>query len=130
FVFMPLLLITWSAHTLVHDISQQAYIHATFAATNLVMTAYACIALIGIRTIGIDLAANIRDFIYRPVTAAPREPEAPHWATALYVGSSVPEEIAQKGPLAVALAARDRLENGRQLLLDGELRDLDPLLTK
>ncbi len=108
FVTMPLLLIGWSTWTLMRDIGEQAYIHAAFAGTNLVMTAFACVAFVGMRNILVDIAVNLRDFVFRPVSPRPSAPRVPYWASVLYVGSSVPEEVDRSAPLAVALAAQDR----------------------
>jgi hypothetical protein len=34
--------------------------------------------------------------------------EVPHWASVIYVGSSIPEEVERSAPLAVSLAAQDQ----------------------
>jgi hypothetical protein len=112
FVVLPLLLIAWSGYTLTRDIQEEAYYHGVFAAVNLLATAFACVFLMGLRGMVIDIIANIYEYVRRPVEQKPAEPEAPYWASVLYVGSSVPEAIEQTGPLAVALAAQDRFEMG------------------
>jgi len=113
FVTMPLLLTGWSLWTLARDIDEEAYVHGAFAGVNFVMTLYACVALVGLWNIVVDTWISLRDFVYRPVAQAPAEPSVPHWASVLYVGSSVPEEVDRSAPLAVALAAQDRFENGQ-----------------
>ena len=110
FIVFPLLLVAWSAYTLANDIEHRHYVHGTFAGMNLVMTAYACFTFVGIRAILGDIFVNLRDFVYRPVPAPKQEKEVAHWASILFVGSSVPEEIERSAPLAVALAAEDRFE--------------------
>lgn len=113
FVVLPLVLIVWSGRTLYDDINDRAYIHGAFAAANLVMTAYACVAFVGLRNIMVDIAMNIRAFVYRPAPERPPAPSIPHWATVLYVGSSVPEDLPRRAPQAVALAAHDRFKHVR-----------------
>jgi len=114
FLLMPLLLIAWSGRTLLDDISDRAYIHGTFAAANLLMTAYALVVFVGVRNIGVDIVINIRGFLYKaPKPQLAATAQVPHWASVLYVGSSIPEEIVRSGPLAVALAAQDRFKTNR-----------------
>lgn len=108
FLVMPLLLVAWSGRTLVTDVDNRSYIHGAFAALNMAAATYACIAFIGLRNIAADLAINIRDFVYRPVGPRPSTANVPHWASVLYVGSSIAEEVERSAPLAVALAAQDR----------------------
>jgi cellulose synthase/poly-beta-1,6-N-acetylglucosamine synthase-like glycosyltransferase len=108
YVLVPLLLVAWSAHTLGNDWDKRAYIHGGFAALNATMAAYACIALIGLHNIVVDVFMNLRSFVYRPVKPRPASAELPYWASVLYVGGAVPEEIERNAPLAVALAAEDR----------------------
>jgi hypothetical protein len=57
---------------------------------------------------------NLRAFIYRPVTVRQSAPEVPHWASVLFVGSSVAEEVERSAPLAVSLAAQDRFRERPQ----------------
>jgi cellulose synthase/poly-beta-1,6-N-acetylglucosamine synthase-like glycosyltransferase len=109
FVVMPLLLIGWSAWTLRLDIQQQNYMHGAFSGTNLILTGYACIAFVGVRPILADIFVNLRAFIYKPTKATPPVQHVPHWASVLYIGSSVPEEVTRSAPLAVALAAQDQV---------------------
>ena len=93
----------------------------------MLMTLYAVVALVGLGNIIVDVGVNIRDFIYRPVaTKAPAE-SVPHWASVLYVGSSVAEEIERSASLAVALAAHDRFANGQQAGDEGREFDLELL---
>lgn len=127
FIIVPLLLIGWSARTLVHDIDTRAYIHGAFAAANMLLTAYACVAFVGIRNMIVDLFVDVRNFMYR--TEKPRQQEAkvPHWASVLYVGSSVIEEIERNAPLAVSLAAHDRFANGGHGLITTDMFN-DPRL--
>ncbi|MEO8538677.1 MAG: glycosyltransferase family 2 protein [bacterium] len=108
FVIVPLLLIIWSGRTLTHDIQTHAYIHGSFAAANLLMTAYACVALVGLHNMVVDVFMNLRAFVYRPVTPGVPRIEVPHWASVIYVGSSIPEEVERSAPLAVSLAAQDQ----------------------
>jgi hypothetical protein len=112
FVIMPLLLMAWSGRTLLRDIDNRAYIHGTFAGLNLVLSAYACMVLVGLRAIAVDIAINLREFVYKPVKSKPSEAEVPHWASVIYVGSSVPEETERSASLAVALAAQDQFGLG------------------
>ncbi|OAI41988.1 hypothetical protein AYO38_03410 [bacterium SCGC AG-212-C10] len=109
FVVMPLLLAGWSAWTLRLDVQQHHYIHGAFSFTNLIMTLYACLAFVGMGNIVADIAVNLREFIYKPVRQTPSIPDVPHWASVLYIGSSVPEEVLRSAPLAVALAAQDQV---------------------
>jgi cellulose synthase/poly-beta-1,6-N-acetylglucosamine synthase-like glycosyltransferase len=122
---IPLVLIVWSARTLVHDIDGRAYIHGSFAGVNLLATTYACLALVGFRNIIVDFAVNVRDFVLRPIRTTPTISEVPHWAAVLYVGSSIPEEVERSASLAVALAAQDRFIAGRPLASEGEPFDFD-----
>jgi hypothetical protein len=49
--------------------------------------------------------------VYRPVEAKVEMEQAPHWASVLYVGSSLADEAPPSAsPLAVALAAQDRYD--------------------
>lgn len=112
FVIMPLLLAGWSGRTLLRDIDNRAYIHGTFAGLNLFLSAYACMVLVGLRTIVVDIAVNLREFVYKPLKSKPRGADVPHWASVIYVGSSVPEETERSASLAVALAAQDQFGLG------------------
>jgi len=125
-VLTPLLLVGWSGWTLVHDLDNRAYTHGIFAATNMLMTAYAVVALMGLGNVIVDISVNVRDFIYRPVKSKPQATSVPHWASVLYVGSSVAEEIERGASLAVALAAHDRFANGKADFEGGQF-DLDLL---
>lgn len=127
FVLVPLLLIGWSGRTLVHDIDTRAYIHGAFAAANMLLTAYGCIAFVGVRNIFVDIFVNVRDFMYRTEKPKPSEAKVPHWASVLYVGSNVIEEIERNAPLAVSLAARDRFANGGHGLITTDMFN-DPRL--
>lgn len=111
FILVPLLLIGWSARTLAHDIETGARIHGAFAAANLIAAAYACAALVGVHNMVVDVFMNLKGFVYRPVPNESAPLEVPHWASVLYVGGAVPEEIERSGPLAVSLAAQDRFAN-------------------
>ncbi|HEX5140850.1 MAG TPA: glycosyltransferase family 2 protein, partial [Dehalococcoidia bacterium] len=113
---VPLLLIAWSAHTLIRDVSEQTYYHGAFAAFNLVMTAYGLLVLVGIGGILIDVLVNLKDFVQRPPKPKPQTPEKPHWVSALYVGSALPEELERSAPLAAALAAQDRFDTERDAI--------------
>ena len=112
FIVIPLLLVAWSGWTLLRDLDEQAYVHGAFAGVNMLLAAYACLAFIGARNVVIDLVVDLRDFVVRPVQTPQASPEVPHWASVLYVGSSLPEEVERNAPLAVALAAQDRFANG------------------
>ncbi len=109
FIVVPVLLIVWSARTLVMDLDTGAYTHGAFAAANLFMTLYAVLAFIGPRAMLVDLFVNAKAFVYRPAKPVQQRREVPHWATVLYVGSSVAEEVERSAPLAVALAAHDQV---------------------
>jgi hypothetical protein len=108
FVVIPVFLIAWSGRTLAHDIQSGAFIHGTFAAANLLMTAYACVALVGPHNMVVDAFMNLKAFVYRPVVPKAPRVEVPHWASVIYVGSSIPEEVERSAPLAVSLAAQDQ----------------------
>ena len=112
YVLVPLLLIAWCAYTLHRDLLDHAYPHAVFATTNLMLTAYACIAFVGLMHLPGDILRNIREFMYKP--ARPASPSEPvhHWASVLYVGSSLPEETDYSSTVAMALAAEDQFKNG------------------
>jgi hypothetical protein len=105
---LPLVLIGWSARTLYHDINNELWVHGTFAAINLLMTTYACVVLVGIPGILIDIFMSIREFLYRDNKKTEDAVDVPYWASVLYVGASVPEEIERHSAVAVALAAEDR----------------------
>jgi len=126
FVTLPLVLIAWSLRTLLRDIDERNYTHGAFAAANLLMTAYACVAFVGVRSMLVDIAVNTREFIYRPVKTEAQDRRVPHWASVLYVGSSVPEEVERAAPLAVSLAAMDRFGNEEEVTTAAEriARDL------
>jgi len=115
FVLLPVILVAWSGRTLATDIDNRAYIHGAFAGTNLLMGAYACVAFVGLRSIVVDIGVALRDFVYRPVRPSAPQREVPHWASVLYVGSSLAEEVERGAPLAVALAAQDRFAAGRNV---------------
>ena len=108
YLLVPLVLIGWSGHTLLNDIEDRAYIHGSFAGANFLLTLYACVFLIGPHIIAADIFHNLRAFVYRPVRTEAPPVKVPHWASVLYVGSSVPEEVEHSAPVAVALAAQDR----------------------
>ena len=108
YLLLPLVLIWWSGHTLANDIEDRAYIHGAFAAANFLLTFYACFVLIGPHIVAADIFHNLKAFVYRPVRVEVPSAKVPHWASVLYVGSSVPEEVERGAPLAVALAAQDR----------------------
>ena len=110
FVAVPVLLIVWSIHTLLRDVTEANYYHGIFAGTNLLMTVFACVALYGLGGMAIDLMANIRQFVMKEPKVKTEEERVPYWASVLYVGSSIPEEISKGGPMAVALAAQDRFQ--------------------
>jgi hypothetical protein len=128
FIAAPLLLIAWSTHTLIRDVVEANYYHGIFAGTNLLMTVFACLALYGLGGIAIDLAANVLHFIQKPVKPQPKEERGPYWASVLYVGGSIPEEIEKGGPMAMALAAQDRFRAESESALPRDLRD-DSLVT-
>lgn len=107
FVTMPVLLIAWSAKTFVTDIESERYIHSAFAATNFFMTGYACLAFVGPWATIVDIFMNVRSFIFQPVDAGKRAPANPHWASVIYFGNSVPEEVMKGAALAASLAAKD-----------------------
>lgn len=107
FIIVPLLLVAWSARTLAHDIDTGARIHGAFAAANMIAAGYACVALVGLHNMVVDVFMNVKAFVYRPVKSEPTRIEVPHWASVIYVGGAVPEEIERSGPLAVSLAAQD-----------------------
>ena len=107
YLLLPLVLIVWSLWTLLQDIVFQNYTHGMFAAANTATMIFACLAFLGVRQIVVDIFMNLKNFIFRPVEVQPEVVEVPHWASVLYVGSSVPEEIKSGAPLAVALATQD-----------------------
>jgi cellulose synthase/poly-beta-1,6-N-acetylglucosamine synthase-like glycosyltransferase len=111
FLLVPVVLAGWSGHTLVRDIDEGAYVHGLFAAINVFATTYAFFAFIGAGSFVVDVVANLKEFVYRPVDPSPPSQQVPHWASVLYVGSSVSEEVVRSAPLAVALAAQDRFVN-------------------
>ncbi len=107
FITFPVVLIAWSLRTLMIDVEERNYIHGAFAAANFFMTSYATIAFIGIPSILVDAYVNVRAFIYRPVDPHKRVPQQPHWASVIYFGNSVPEEVMKGAALAASLAAKD-----------------------
>lgn len=125
FIVIPVLLIVWSARTLVLDIETEAYTHGAFAAANLFMTLYGVLAFIGPRAMLIDLFVNAKAFVYRPAKPQPARREVPHWASVLYVGSSVPEEVERSAPLAVALAAQDQFATRTAVTAVDDLAERD-----
>lgn len=120
YVIVPLILIAWSAWTLLQDLATESYIHGAFAAANLLTVAYACLVFMGIKQIVVDVYINLRNFVYKPVAPTPKVAEVPHWASVLYVGSSVPEEIEAGAPLAVALATQDLITSNGAMAEHGE----------
>ncbi len=119
FILVPLLLVAWSARTLVHDVQSGAVIHGAFAGANMVAAAYACVALVGLHHMVVDVFMNLKAFVYRPVEPTRAPVEIPHWASVLYVGGAVPEEIERSAPLAVSLAAQDRFSGRRMHTTEG-----------
>ena len=111
YIIIPFILIGWSAWTLQNDLVEQAYIHGAFAAANLLTMVYAVLFFLGLKYIFVDIFVNIREYIYKPVSVPQSEAEIPHWASVLYVDSSVPEEIDRAAPYAVALATEDLVIN-------------------
>lgn len=108
FVVLPYLLIAWAGYTLARDLRDGSWVHAVFAGSNAVLTAYAVAAFVGIRHSVTDVVLNLRELVYRPARPAPELPAAPDWVTVLYHG---PEERAgrtRREPLAAALAAHDQ----------------------
>ena len=51
---------------------------------------------------------SLREFVYHDREPKEQATEVPYWASVLYVGASVPEEIERNAAVAVALAAEDR----------------------
>ncbi len=107
YVILPLVIMVWSAWTLRRDIQEEAYFHGAFAATNMVMMAYASVAFIGLNNIVVDVLISIRNFIYRPVQGESSREPLPDWASVIYVGNSPGDQGRPNAPLAVSLAAQD-----------------------
>ena len=114
YLLAPLLLIGWSFWTLLHDISEAAVIHGLFATANMLSLAFACLMLIGVPAIVVDLIVNLRDFVYVPVTPKTTTPRIPQWQSILYVGGAVAEEIDAGVSLGTVLAAQDKLRSTQQ----------------
>ena len=126
FICVPVLLIAWSARTLSQDIETGAYAHGVFAAANLIMTTFACVLLIGVHNMALDALVNVREFIKRPAPLAEDTQQVPHWASVLYVGSSVTEETERSASLAAALAAQDRYRANPMLIPEAYLVAAEP----
>ncbi|MEM9037480.1 MAG: glycosyltransferase family 2 protein [Actinomycetota bacterium] len=119
YLLLPLLLVWWSVRTLAIDIEEQNLVHGAFATANLAGAAYAFVAFVGIRHALVDVAVSLRDYVYRPVAPAAPVEEIPHWASVLYVGGSIPEEVERNAPLAVALAAHDG-DSANSIAVEGD----------
>ncbi len=107
FVITPLLVFGWSALTLLRDLEEANTLRAVFAFTNALLVAYAFAAFIGVRAALVDVVVGLREKVLVPEPAQTDESDLPHWASVLYLGSSVPEDLSRSAPLAVGLAAAD-----------------------
>jgi hypothetical protein len=110
FLVPPVLLLAWSARTLVVDIEHERWVHGSFAGLNLFATIFGVLVLIGLRTVFFDIFANLAGFVFRPEQPRQQSAPTPSWASVLYVGSSVPELMERSAPLGLALVAKDRFE--------------------
>lgn len=107
FVLVPIGLFLWSVLTLLRDLEEDNRVRALFAFTNALLIAYAFIAFIGLWSAVVDIAIGLREKVMVPAKTKSAESELPHWASVLYLGSSVPEDLGRSAPLAVGLAAND-----------------------
>ena len=109
FVLMPVVLFLWSAYTFARYASEGNYPPAVFAGLNVVLLAYAFVSFVGVRAAVVDVFVGLRERIYVPVSPTTDTEPVPHWASVLFIGTSVPEDLPRSAPLAGALAARDQL---------------------
>jgi hypothetical protein len=124
FLLPPALMIAWSVRTLIVDIDHERWVHASFAGLNLAATAFGVVVLIGLRTVLVDILANIGGFIFRPERPRAETAPAPSWASVLYVGSSVPELMERNMPLGLALVAKDRFDTEHEPRLKQQVADV------
>ena len=90
FVIFSYLIVALSGFALVHDIDEQRWAHAVFAATNLLIALPAIIAIIGVRNSIVDVWLGFVNMLYKPARmAAERATLDPvvDWAAVLYHGS-------------------------------------------
>jgi cellulose synthase/poly-beta-1,6-N-acetylglucosamine synthase-like glycosyltransferase len=71
FIVVPILLMGWSGRTLLQDIDEGAVVHGFFAGANLVALGYACLALVGLRTLAADSVIGLRALAARVLPSGP-----------------------------------------------------------
>ncbi|GLY05520.1 MULTISPECIES: EAL domain-containing protein [Actinoplanes] len=118
YLLAPLALIAFCAWTVVRDIQLHRWDNLVFAGINLVLSAYAMIAFVGIGNTFVDFFTHLRGWLYRPVTPkkAPRSADKPKaaapaghaearvigdWASVLHYGNERPGQVAVRAPQTV-----------------------------
>jgi len=95
YVFLPYVLVAFSAYTFNRAYHDHQWTNLVFAAINAVLGAYAIVSFIGIRASIVDILVNIVSWLYKPQRAkpAPARREAPafdpglsDWELVLYMG--------------------------------------------
>jgi cellulose synthase/poly-beta-1,6-N-acetylglucosamine synthase-like glycosyltransferase len=112
FVFLPYVLVAFSAYTFNRAYHDHQWTSLVFAAINAVLGAYAIIAFIGIRDSIVDIWTNVVSWLYKPQRHKPAparrgpatfEPGLSNWELVLYMGFAdrrrAPRETAEIGHL-------------------------------
>ena len=107
FVLAPLLLFLWSVYTLARGIDDGYWGRSVFAGLNAVTLLYGFVAFLGLRHAAADVLRGVSEHVYVPAPKQDAQEMVPHWASVLYLGVSVPEDLPRSAPLAVALSAAD-----------------------
>lgn len=108
FVVTPIVLLLWSAFSFARDVHHDDTVRAAFAVVNATTLLIAIVGFVGLRAVVVDLGVGVLRYAYVDRPTRSRTDEAPHWASVLYLGAALPDELDRSGPLAVALAASDQ----------------------
>lgn len=108
FVLTPITLLLWSAFSFARDVHHDDQVRAAFAAVNAITLSIALVGFVGLRAALVDLGVGLLRFATVEHDRDERIDDTPHWASVLYVGAALPDELDRSGPLAVALAANDQ----------------------
>ena len=88
FVLIPYAIIAFSLFTVWHDVREQHFPHAAFAAANALLCMYAVMAFIGLRHSIVDVWLNLTSRLYRSKgDAMPKTNEELDWVSVLYHGA-------------------------------------------
>ena len=109
YVLAAYLIATFSFYTLANDITSGNWSNGIFAACNGVLTTYAIIAFIGVRSSIVDVALGTAHWVRVPVAADPQTPEPAEtipidadWESVLYFGPEHAGTSAARSKIAVA----------------------------